>query len=197
MMGIAEVVAACKVAGFAGGALETMVAICGAESEYGARPLNDTRGFAHLSPGTVAEYSVGPFMVNLLAHPDINESNALNVAAAAVYAWELSRHGTYFGDWSTFNDGSYLSRLDEARIAIASIAEPESVPPVPIMRDVAQLDIAQAAGALYAARLLVNHGAPLQVVLGPYGGQVTLLLSVPWSALAEEWPDLAWILPLG
>jgi len=48
---------------------------------------------------------------------------ALDPACSFRFAYELSRHGTYFGDWGTYTNGSYRQYLAHVRAA-----SPGSVP---------------------------------------------------------------------
>jgi hypothetical protein len=54
------------------------------------------------------EFSVGPFQINLLAHPQISEECARDPVCAARYALKLPLTA-----WTTFRSGEYLKYLPD------------------------------------------------------------------------------------
>lgn len=132
---------ACYNAGFRDDALRTIVAIAAAESNCDPdAPPTDTREAAAngtLPAGTQAEYSVGVFRFNLLAHPEMTEDEARDIDASAVWAYRTFRlsgfnpWSTYSYEWDTQNDrlvyvgdgeGAYHNYITRAETAIAQIA---------------------------------------------------------------------------
>lgn len=81
---------------------------------------DDTRGRTDLPPGVSPEYSVGPAQINLLAHPECIEFDARLYVGAAFYGRAISKGGTDFSPWSTYQDGSYRDYLARADAAIAT-----------------------------------------------------------------------------
>ncbi|MGN6675217.1 MAG: hypothetical protein ACTHMA_18145 [Thermomicrobiales bacterium] len=57
-------------------------------------------------PG-VHENSQGLFQINLLAHPDVTANCAWEPNCAAAAAYNISKNGTDFTPWSTYNSGAY------------------------------------------------------------------------------------------
>lgn len=211
-MAIDDVIAGCEAAGFTEPGLSQAVAIAGRESNWEADATDDTRRYSvHQQDGTwldpntsetlpdgiSPEYSVGPFQINLVAHPDISEEDARDYGKSAAYAYTLSRRGTDFSAWST-SQGLAASMVHAAQEAItaydAAQAQANQPPPPPDPTPV-PLDIAQATVALAAAGQLVDQGDPVQLSRGPSTDQVTLTVSVPRAALVAAWPALADVLP--
>jgi hypothetical protein len=92
---------ALRAAGFDQQGVNTMVAIGKAES--GLRP--------DYTLSTSREYSVGPFQINLKAHPQISEATARDPYQAAAYAYQLSGGGKNFNPWTTYTSGKYKGYL--------------------------------------------------------------------------------------
>jgi len=57
-------------------------------------------------PG-VREYSVGPWQINLYAHPDVTASCAMELYCAARAAASISRQGRDWSAWSTYDSGAF------------------------------------------------------------------------------------------
>jgi hypothetical protein len=87
-------------AGFTAGNVDVMTAIGKAES--GLR--------SEATANTSKEYSVGPFQINLKAHPYIPEAEARNPVTAAQWAYKLSG-GSNFQPWTTYTSGKYKQFL--------------------------------------------------------------------------------------
>lgn len=92
---------ALRAAGFDQSGVDTMIAIGKAESGL--------RTNATLS--TSREYSVGPFQINLKAHPYVSEEDARNPSTAAKFAYILSGGGKNFRPWTTYTSGKYRKYL--------------------------------------------------------------------------------------
>jgi hypothetical protein len=88
---------ALKSAGFTQQGVDTMTAIGYAES--GLR--------SNATANTSKEYSVGPFQINLKAHPYIPESEARDPTTAAKWAYQLSGGGKNYTPWTTYTSGKY------------------------------------------------------------------------------------------
>jgi hypothetical protein len=92
---------ALRAAGFDPQGVNTMVAIGKAESGL--------RSNATLS--TSREYSVGPFQINLKAHPNVSEEAARDPYQASAYAYQLSGGGKNYSPWTTYTSGKYKRYL--------------------------------------------------------------------------------------
>jgi hypothetical protein len=102
----ARVAQASRQAGFAEWLIGTVVAIARAES--GCNP-----GATNIS---AVEHSVGPFQINLRAHPQISESCARDFECSARIAYDMSGGGQNFSPWSAFTSGAYRAYLSVADI---------------------------------------------------------------------------------
>lgn len=94
-------IAAMQAAGWPAEAIPIGVAVSLAESWSG-------NGINNNPP---IEYSVGPWQINLLAHPDVSETQAQDLNWSTAYALKLYQaHG--FQPWGAFTNGSYLKYFD-------------------------------------------------------------------------------------
>lgn len=59
----------------------------------------------------VREYSVGPWQINLDAHPDVTAACAQDLACVVPVVDRISAHGMDWSPWSTYNSDAYLSHL--------------------------------------------------------------------------------------
>jgi len=59
----------------------------------------------------VREYSVGPWQLNLLAHPSISRGCAMELNCAARAASAISGRGSSWWAWTTFRTGAYRKFL--------------------------------------------------------------------------------------
>ncbi len=91
---------ACRQAGFTAEQAKTMTAIARAESGCNPQATNNN---------PPVEYSIGVFQLNLLAHPEISETDARDVYRAAQWAYALSGGGTNYRPWSAYTNGKYRS----------------------------------------------------------------------------------------
>jgi len=66
------------------------------------------------------EISVGPWQINLLAHPDVTQACAMDAACAAAAVARISRGGLDWTAWSTFTSGAYKTFLG-ARQAVQNL----------------------------------------------------------------------------
>jgi len=65
------------------------------------------------------EYSVGPWQINLLAHPNVSESQAQDLNYSSQYALQLwQRQG--FQPWGAYTNGSYLKYLEPTMVETPS-----------------------------------------------------------------------------
>jgi hypothetical protein len=101
-----QIAEAMRRAGFPEHEIAVGVAIVLAESSGRADATND--GSATKS----AEYSVGPWQINLRAHGSrITEATARDLQAATNYAFQLWR-ASGWNPWGAYTDGSYLRHLE-------------------------------------------------------------------------------------
>lgn len=97
-------------AGFKGSAAQTMTDIAMAESHGNTHAVGLNRG----KNGQVVSRDRGLFQINDYWHPDISDSEAFNPVKAAKDAYKISKGGTDFSAWSTYNNGSYLNFARES-----------------------------------------------------------------------------------
>lgn len=62
----------------------------------------------------VFEQSVGPWQINLNAHPDVSIECAESLNCAAAAAARISSGGTNWSSWSTYKSGAYRAYLGMA-----------------------------------------------------------------------------------
>lgn len=91
---------ALRAAGFSPANVDVMTAIGKAES--GLR--------SEATANTSKEYSVGPFQINLKAHPYVPEAEARDPVTAAKWAYKISG-GSNFRPWTTYTSGKYRKFL--------------------------------------------------------------------------------------
>lgn len=112
-------------AGFRGKDLVTAIAIALAEGGSSSSTNNtlypSLPGYKPPAAGAQPEYSVGPWQINLLAHPDITEVAARNPQGAANYAYGLATSGNGFSNWSQYSNGAYQQFLNQAKIATGGL----------------------------------------------------------------------------
>jgi hypothetical protein len=59
----------------------------------------------------VREYSVGPWQINLLAHPGVSTACAIALNCAAAAASAISGRGSNWSPWTTYTQGTYRRYL--------------------------------------------------------------------------------------
>lgn len=119
-----EIASAMRGAGFPDPEVRTGIGIVLAESLGRAEATNDTPG---------REYSVGPWQINLLAHPDVSESCARDLVCSTQVAFRLWRDQGW-GPWGAFTSGSYRRFVEGPAQAAAEAA---GAVPVAVQRGVA------------------------------------------------------------
>jgi len=67
----------------------------------------DRYGYHLPAAGATPEYSVGPWQINLLAHPDVSVNCAMDLSCAADAVARISAHGTNWSAWTTYRTGAY------------------------------------------------------------------------------------------
>lgn len=85
----------------------TAAAVAMAESGGNPAAVNDTRGRTDLPAGTSAEWSLGLWQVNVLAHPDFDAAKLTDPAYNASAALQISNGGTDWKAWSVYTSGAY------------------------------------------------------------------------------------------
>jgi hypothetical protein len=101
-----EALALCRVVGFGKGPkLVTAVAVMCAESGRYVGAWHDN---------TDGSTDRGLFQLNTVHH-DITDEDAYSAKPNAVYACELSKHGSDWSPWSAYNSGAYEKFVDEVR----------------------------------------------------------------------------------
>lgn len=128
---INRVAAYARSAGFTGGSLITIIAICGAESGY-----ND-----HARALTLFEDSRGLAQINVYAHPWGKFINLYNGATNLGAAYRVYREAGYsFRPWSTYIHGTYRA-FWSASVAAAQTAPNPQLPPPPVLYGTAPQDV--------------------------------------------------------
>ncbi len=117
VIGPEGVAAVCRLAGFRGNGLRTIVAISGAESGFNAA----NTGFN--STATDQSIDRGLFQINNVYHPEVSSSCAYSPLCAAKAAFVISRGGTSFSPWTTFTKGYYHDELSAADAGIAKLQQ--------------------------------------------------------------------------
>lgn len=102
-------------AGFRGQGLADIVGIAGAESQYFTNAFNGV--------GNVAGVDRGILQINSAFHPDVPDSAAYDPVQAFRSAFAISKGGTDFTSWVTFDTGAYKSWLPKG-LSLPSIASP-------------------------------------------------------------------------
>ena len=97
--------------GFTGQSLVTGLAIIMAESSGNARARNSNTN------GTTDR---GVWQINTV-HKQVTDAQADNPLEASKFAYNLSRGGTKWSDWSTYNNGAYLRFMAQANDAANGI----------------------------------------------------------------------------
>ena len=99
-------------AGWRGGALQTAIAIGLAES--GCEP-----GATGHNPGGSRDR--GLWQINSRWHPNVTDACAYDAQCNANYAFQLSRNGTKWSDWATFNNGLHHKHMGVAADACRAV----------------------------------------------------------------------------
>lgn len=104
----------------------TAAAVAFAESGGDPTRINNTAYPSrpnYLPPraGNQREYSVGLWQINLIAHPQYNETDMLRPIANAQAAVAISKDGADFNPWSTFTSGVYRKYLPATVAAATSL----------------------------------------------------------------------------
>ena len=106
-----QIASAAYRAGFRGASLRTAVAVALAES----------RGDTHARCRNPGSTDRGLFQINDRAHPDVTTAEADNPITAAREAYRISRHGTNWRPWVTFQHGHHRKFLVRANRAASQI----------------------------------------------------------------------------
>ena len=102
-------------AGFEGDGLITAVAIALAESGGETGAYNP-----ELQAGTpVGQGSYGLWQIYLKAHPEFSSWDLYDPQSNANAAFKVSRNGSTFEPWSTYNSDAYLKYMDRATAEVS------------------------------------------------------------------------------
>lgn len=121
---VVDVARAAQAAGFKGDALVNAVSVALAESgqyfsktdEWKCDPI---ARFVNL--GTRYSVDRGIFQINSVAHPDVTDDEADTPLTAAKEAYRISKNGTNFTPWATWNSGTAAKRKAVAQAAVAQL----------------------------------------------------------------------------
>lgn len=112
-------------AGFRGDALETAVAVSGAETGGTYNPTLDSAP-NHTSGPDNGSVDRGLWQFNSYWHAEVSDSDAHDPDASARAAYRISRGGSSWTAWSTYNSGAYKAYLPAARAAVAALGAPDA-----------------------------------------------------------------------
>ena len=104
-----------RAAGFAGEDLVRAVAVAMAESRC------DPAATGH-NDGPPPSDDRGLWQINDYWHPEVTDACAYDAACNARAAYRISRGGDDWTPWSTYNHGTYLAYMDQARAAVGAPA---------------------------------------------------------------------------
>lgn len=141
---IAQIAAVATKAGFSGVHLEWAVAVCLAESggDWWSKNVNKDM---HIYPNGVKRPSIdrGPWQINDYWHKEVTDAQAYDWDKAAAATYVISNHGTWWGAWSSYQNGSAAKFIPQVRAILAqtplahlpvtapiTIAKPLPKPPV-------------------------------------------------------------------
>jgi peptidoglycan hydrolase-like protein with peptidoglycan-binding domain len=121
---VVDVARVCKAAGFSGDGLVNAVSVALAESgvyqsktdEWKCDPI---ARFVNLG----SQYSIdrGIFQINNYFHPDVTDDEADTPLTAAKEAYRISKSGTNFTPWATWNSGAAAKRKAVAQAAVTQL----------------------------------------------------------------------------
>lgn len=114
-------------AGFSGQALETILAIAWAESSLRTGVVGGPNNNGTFDYGILQINSV--HMGQQWPGGTMTVSQALDPAIAFKFGYWLSKQGTNFGPWSTFNNGRYTAYLQTVEQALGTIGLPTKTNP--------------------------------------------------------------------
>lgn len=114
-----------KEAGFSGSGLSTITAIALAES-------NGNPTAMCVNCAGVPEHSVGLTQINILAHPQYNQSQLMNPYQNMLAAFQISNGGTNFSPWTTYTKGTYKKYLSEVESVVKNL--PNTILSEPILQ---------------------------------------------------------------
>lgn len=100
----ADVTAIAKAVGFSGASLQTIVAICKAESGFIPNATN-------VNSDAYRSIDRGLSQINNHWHPDVTDAQAFDPTGNLTAAWKISQFGTNFSPWATFTSGAYKQYL--------------------------------------------------------------------------------------
>lgn len=113
---LAQTVSTLKQAGFSGPGLAIAVAVAYAESN-GLDPL------ATNTVGNSAGTDRGLFQINSYYHNEVSDACAFDPLCNAKAAFQISKGGTDWSQWSTFKNGLYLKYLNLINGSGASVSD--------------------------------------------------------------------------
>lgn len=124
LLPVTEVARACVAAGFKGDGLVNAVSVAIAESgvyqsktdEWKCDPI---ARFVNL--GTPYSIDRGIFQINNYFHADVTDDEADTPLTAAKEAYRISKNGTNFTPWATWNSGAAAKRKAVAQAAVAQL----------------------------------------------------------------------------
>jgi peptidoglycan hydrolase-like protein with peptidoglycan-binding domain len=121
---VVDVARACKAKGFSGTGLVDAVSVAIAESGVYSSKTDEWKcdpiaRFVNL--GNPRSIDRGVFQINDYFHPDVTDDEADTPLTAAGEAYRISKGGTDFSPWATWNSGAAAKRKAIAAAAVAQL----------------------------------------------------------------------------
>lgn len=123
----AQIVTTASLAGFSGKGLQLAVAIALAESGG----VTDAKGYNRNASGQILSIDRGLWQINNVFHPEVSDSCAYDATCNARAAYTISKKGSTFTPWSTYNNGAYNQFIARANNAIAATGKGINANPGP------------------------------------------------------------------
>jgi len=174
-------------AGFSGNSLTTAVAVALAESS----------GNTQARKLTTLEDSRGLWQINTYAHADWASKDLYDPAVNAAAAWEVSGHGSNFGPWSMFTNGTYQTFMADALRAAGNPSTGGAIVPA-----------SNSAVAISAADFTLNGPDTLKFLLNPWDSLQNAVVNgmklwaeffrlnlkgAVWISKGENWLRIAYV----
>jgi hypothetical protein len=104
-----------------GGGIDIAVAVAFAESRFDTNALLVNKENVGLHPGDkgYGSHDRGLWQINDFWHPEVTDGQAFDAEANAAAAFRISRGGTNWSPWSTFNSGAFKTYMPLAQTARA------------------------------------------------------------------------------
>lgn len=169
-MALSDCISAAQAAGFNGAGLVTILSISGAESGWNKDAKNTNQD------GSVDR---GPLQINDKWHPEVPDQCAYDYTCAFQAGWKISKNGTDFSPWSTFNQGSSNGFIQQVQSALSGavstvggvVSNPLNLPDVG--KAIGDFGVrVQGAGTIALGGIMIIAGLFLAIVFSRTGKKV-------------------------